>query len=793
MPTKQTILGGLEDILRHNSGTAARISRRLKSLVDGVVRCTKLTMLMFHSLLSRCPSSGGTGSGISSDWYNPFQKKLCGFPKWSCFMPLITPGLIPTKSTSKPGRRTKLRYCRKLTTKQYHQPFLHFAPRVREALSNGEPVVALESTIISHGMPYPQNIQTARQVEQVVAAHGSTPATIALIDGKIHIGLSDSELLRLGEGKEPVVKTSRRDMAMVLSQGILGATTVSGTMLAAHMAGIQVFATGGIGGVHRGAESTMDISADLTELGRTPVAVVCAGAKSILDLPKTLEYLETLGVPVVAYGDSNDFPAFFIPKSGLKAPWSLNQPDQVAKLISSSMSLGLQNGLVIAVPIPSEHVNASSKIEQAIEVALRELRDYGIYGKEATPFLLKRVAEITGGASLAANIELVKNNAQIASQIARSLADINSSCKIEKQTRTSRPLLVVGCVAMDIISQIQANGSSQLEMGTSYPGTASTSIGGVGHNIACAAHLLGADTALLATLGNDVYGKSIKADMQSLGMDTQFLQYPKGNAHTAMCKMIYEPKGELLIAVADMQINSMLNSQHIDDTFDKLNPSVVGLDANIETQAIAAVLKAAKRFNSCVVFEPTSMPKSTKVLTALIMIKQEKPDTDVGNLVHILTPNVLELKKLAQLALELGLVSGKSESKAAKYSATLNRGIVESILTLHSLFPVIIVKLGKEGAAVISPSTENTVEIRHIQPHKPRMVKNTNGAGDSMVGALLAQFYKHQYLLTANGHLTLAPRDVDTMVDRAQRAAIKSIESSHAVSKHLSSELLYNI
>ncbi|KAJ2453661.1 hypothetical protein EV183_002065 [Coemansia sp. RSA 2336] len=685
--------------------------------------------------------------------------------------------------------RTRLVHFRTLATKQrYHQPFLRFAPRIREALDNGEPVVALESTIISHGMPYPQNVQTARQVEQVVAAHGSTPATIALIDGKIHIGLSDDELLRLGEGKEPVVKTSRRDMAMVLSQGILGATTVSGTMLAAHMAGIRVFATGGIGGVHRGAEETMDISADLTELGRTPVAVVCAGAKSILDLPKTLEYLETLGVPVVAYGSSNDFPAFFTPKSGLKAPWSLSQPDQVAKLISSSAGLGLQNGLVVAVPIPSEHVKSSSKIEQAIEMALRESRERGIQGKEATPFLLKRVAEMTGGTSLAANIELVKNNAKIASQIARSLADINGRCSIERQAKSSRPLLVVGCAAMDIVSKIQANGDSRLEMGTSYPGAVSASVGGVGHNIACAAHLLGADTALLATLGNDMYGTSIKADMQALGMDTHFLQY-KSSAHTAVCKMIYESSGELLIAVADMQINSLLSSQNIDEAFDKLNPGVVALDANIDTRAIASVLEAAKRFNACVVFEPTSVPKCTKVLAALALVKEQEPD--IGNLVHMLTPNVLELKKLAQLALELGLVADKPEYRAVKCSTTLDQCVVEDMLTLHPLFPIIIVKLGKEGAAVVSPSAENTVDIRHIQAHKPRAVKNTNGAGDSMVGALLAQLHKHQLLLTATGNFALASRDIDTMVDRAQRAAIKSIESPLAVSRLLSPNLLY--
>ncbi|PIA15832.1 indigoidine synthase A family protein [Coemansia reversa NRRL 1564] len=309
-----------------------------------------------------------------------------------------------------------------LSTKYSHSPLIQLSPRVSEAISNGEPIVALESTIISHGMPYPQNIETARQVEAAVVAHGSTPATIALIDGKIHVGLRDEELIRIGRGDELVVKTSRRDMAAVLSQRLLGATTVSGTMVAAHMAGIPVFATGGIGGVHRGAESTMDISADLTELGRTPVAVVCSGAKSILDLPKTLEFLETQGVPVVAYGESDNFPAFFSSCSGLRAPWNMQAPDQVASLIKTNAALGLQSGMVIAVPIPDQHASASAEIERAIEAALRDSEELGIRGKECTPYLLKRVVELTGGASLEANAALVKNNAGVASQMARSLA-----------------------------------------------------------------------------------------------------------------------------------------------------------------------------------------------------------------------------------------------------------------------------------------------------------------------------------------------------------------------------------
>ncbi|KAJ2088810.1 hypothetical protein GGI16_006300 [Coemansia sp. S142-1] len=312
------------------------------------------------------------------------------------------------------------RYSSRLAT------YLHLSPAVRNALANGEPVVALESTIISHGMPYPQNIETARQVEQIVKENGATPATIALIDGKIHVGLGDAELEQLGKSGKSAIKTSRRDMAAVLSQRLLGATTVSGTMVAAHMAGIRVFATGGIGGVHRGAELTMDISADLTELGRTPVAVVCAGAKSILDLPKTLEFLETQGVPVVAYGESRRFPAFFSLDSGLLAPWAMQTPEQVARLIKTNAELGLMTGQVIAVPIPNEYAESSAEIERAINVAVREAEEQGIKGKECTPFLLQRIVELTGGMSLIANIALVKNNARVASQISTSLASMVS-------------------------------------------------------------------------------------------------------------------------------------------------------------------------------------------------------------------------------------------------------------------------------------------------------------------------------------------------------------------------------
>ncbi|XP_051141773.1 pseudouridine-5'-phosphate glycosidase isoform X2 [Andrographis paniculata] len=296
---------------------------------------------------------------------------------------------------------------------------------VSEALSAGNPIVALESTIISHGMPYPQNLETAKEVEAVVRQNGAVPATIAILDGTPCIGLSAEELERLAVLGRKARKTARRDIAHVVATGGIGATTVSATMFFASMAGIPIFVTGGIGGVHRHGESTLDISSDLTELGRTPVAVVSAGVKSILDISRTLEYLETQGVCVAAY-QTNEFPAFFTDKSGYKAPCHVDSPEDCARLIDSNIGLGLGTGVLIAVPIPKEHSASGNIIESAIQRALKEAREHNVTGSAETPFLLARVNELTGGASLAANIALVKNNARVGAQIAVSLSQIQN-------------------------------------------------------------------------------------------------------------------------------------------------------------------------------------------------------------------------------------------------------------------------------------------------------------------------------------------------------------------------------
>jgi len=295
--------------------------------------------------------------------------------------------------------------------------YLDIAPEVAEALRLGKPVVALESTIISHGMPYPQNVETALKVEAVIRENGAVPATIAIIGGRLKAGLSADEIEYLGKKGREVIKASRRDLPVLVARGADGATTVTTTMMIAAMAGIKVFATGGIGGVHRGAETTMDISADLEELAKTPVMVVCAGAKSILDLGLTLEYLETKGVPVIGYG-TDELPAFYTRMSGFKVDYRMDTPKEIADAFRVKLEAGLDGGMLVTNPIPEEYSMDPEVIDAAISQALSEASAQGIRGKETTPFLLARIKDITGGDSLASNIQLVLNNARLAAVVA---------------------------------------------------------------------------------------------------------------------------------------------------------------------------------------------------------------------------------------------------------------------------------------------------------------------------------------------------------------------------------------
>jgi pseudouridine-5'-phosphate glycosidase len=300
--------------------------------------------------------------------------------------------------------------------------YLDISEEVKAAIANNQAVVALESTIISHGMPYPKNVETALNVEKIVRDNGAIPATIAILNGRLKVGLSPEEIEFLGKAPN-VQKTSRRDIPFIIAKGLTGATTVASTMILAAMAGIKVFATGGIGGVHRGAETSFDISADLLELAQTDVAVVCAGAKSILDIALTLEYLETNGVPVVGY-QTDELPAFYTSKSGFGVDYRLDTPQEVAKALKTKWDLKLKGGMIVANPIPEAYEMDPKVINDAILEAVKQQNEQGVKGKESTPFLLAKVKELTGGDSLDSNIQLVYNNAKVGAQIAVELCKL---------------------------------------------------------------------------------------------------------------------------------------------------------------------------------------------------------------------------------------------------------------------------------------------------------------------------------------------------------------------------------
>ena len=301
--------------------------------------------------------------------------------------------------------------------------YLSISPEVQAALQAGQPVVALESTIISHGMPYPQNVETALRVEQTIRENGAVPATIAIIGGQLKAGCTPEEIEYLGRKGQEVIKASRRDLPVLIARKEDGATTVTTTMIIAAMAGIKVFATGGIGGVHRHAQQTFDISADLEELAQTPVMVICAGAKSILDLGLTLEYLETKGVPVIGFG-TDELPAFYTRHSGFNVDYRIDTPEELAATFKAKLDCGLKGGMLVTNPIPEEYSMPKEVIDCAIEHALQDMEAAGVHGKQCTPFLLAKVKDLTGGDSLAANIQLVLNNARLAAQTAKALCEI---------------------------------------------------------------------------------------------------------------------------------------------------------------------------------------------------------------------------------------------------------------------------------------------------------------------------------------------------------------------------------
>ncbi|GAM24333.1 hypothetical protein SAMD00019534_075080 [Acytostelium subglobosum LB1] len=612
----------------------------------------------------------------------------------------------------------------------YLSNLIQLSDQVRYALNNNIPVVALESTIISHGMPYPQNYQTAKQVEDIVRENGAVPATIAIINGTIRVGLDDALLHHLATVGKHAVKTSRRDLAVVVSQDhLVGSTTVSATILISNLAGIKVFVTGGLGGVHRGAEVTMDISADLTELGKNDVAVVCAGVKSILDIGKTLEYLETQGVTVITY-QSDKFPSFFTSTSAFQSPNRLDTPKAIAKVIHTNHQLTLGSGMVIAVP--NDYPNKID-IDTAIEQAIKEAEMNKISGKDTTPYLLKRVNELTGGQSLESNIHLIKRNAVIGSQIAAQLAILrgpSTAIGINNQQPTSiADVVVVGGAVIDLMSHPHKN--TAFTMGTSNPGSMSIKVGGVGRNIAEVTHRLNMNTLFVSLVGKDIQSHKIIDHFNQLGLSTRAME-KLDDVSTATYNAIMN-NGELQVAIAIMDIFDQITPTYITKYRQDIAKSkMIVFDGNIPMDTMSLLMSIGKENNIPVFFEPTSVHKSTKLFAIT--------STSGPVAVNYTSPNVDELLAMAKEICK----NGKHQQLANCQGADFKSRDIQSLkkhtaVLLDAGVGTVFLKAGRDGVYVITNKPDKTQSFQHYAAPEvtDSELVDVTGAGDSMVGCLV--------------------------------------------------------
>ncbi|XP_069105872.1 uncharacterized protein [Argopecten irradians] len=624
--------------------------------------------------------------------------------------------------------------------------------------------------------------RTACDVETIVRQHGSVPATIGILAGKIKVGLSTEELEYLAKPSRTVVKTSRRDLPVVIAERRDGGTTVSGTMVIANMAGISIFVTGGIGGVHRGVEDTMDVSADLTELGRTPVTVISSGVKSILDIARTLEFLETQGVCVASYGPGQDFPAFFTPRSGLKAPYNVEDPGNAARLIDTHHRLGLDSGILLAVPIPEEQSGQGQIIEEAIQVAVSKASVMGVSGKEVTPFILQQVNEITQGASLEANVALIRNNAKVGSQIAHQLSalrkaspDGNSKTGSEDITMVTAPriksrsksqqssskslqpskgkgrVVVIGGTNVDFYAMVN---KEQLKAdGGTYPGGVRQSFGGVGRNLADGLSRVGVDPLFISAVGDDSHRPGFQ--LYCSHMDLNGVAVRPDQATATYCAVL-KSTGELIFGIGDMDIHKTVTPDMVSEFEEELTSApIVCVDGNIPAETIQHVCKVCSQASVPVWFEPTDIHAIEKPFGA-----------GVQHLPTYISPNLNELRRLflvltgqSQLPTELSIQDNLEV--VLEECIRLCKPVLEKV-------PVLIATLGQHGMLLCQNANTSKFPIRgdHVKmgdhsfvhypaasPDKmPKQLVSVSGAGDWSVGLELITFMSHYVILNLVTH-----------------------------------------
>ncbi|EPE26224.1 Indigoidine synthase A-like protein [Glarea lozoyensis ATCC 20868] len=768
------------------------------------------------------------------------------------------------------------------------RPALRYSDEVQQARQEDLPLVALESTIYTHGFPYPDNVDLALGLEQVVRDNGGVPATIGFIDGEICVGMTKDQLVRLASaaGKPETMKISRRDLPYITGmrlagRPITGGTTISGTMMIAQRAGIRVFGTGGLGGVHRGGQDTMDISADLTELGRTTVAVVSSGCKSFLDLPRTLEFLETQGVPVCTFADGRtgdvDIPAFYTRESGVKSPFTIQNAKEAAAMIFAQAHLrstkGVMGGLLFANPIPKEFSIPKAEIDLAINQAVQEAADQGFHGHSNTPFILARIKDLTKGNSIPANRALIRSNVKVATQVAIELEKLRSfyrkedaqrkaeernkygdnppaamiSSKDRKKTQSQEnsdpptissearnessmkkivlqsppDLVVFGSLAVDLAcdhSPVDSTNSTDAGplMKTSNPSIIKQTIGGVGHNVALAAHIASGalKVRLCSVVGADSTGSETLTAIEAEGLDTTgILTHPE--ARTAQYVAINDGKKDLVLAMSDMKILSEAKPKPSWVLSNAMTAKVAIVDGNWDPMELQKLFITLKKANKSLktIFEPVSVPKAANLFKKSTYHTIEKAFPH--NLVDIATPNTFELSAMYTAAKENGFLecqewwalvdafgipsTGARDRFVQITNAKMtDEGIPHQTIQLLPYIPTILTKLGADGVLltqlmtphdprltdsqhtryILSRNSNGTktvggVYMRHFPTQEVvKEIVSVNGVGDTFLGVLAAGLAKGKALDSS-------------LIDLAQKAAGLTLGSKEAVSPEL--------
>ncbi|EXJ72554.1 serine/threonine protein kinase [Cladophialophora psammophila CBS 110553] len=765
--------------------------------------------------------------------------------------------------------RKPLRFaCQRRKNSSGRDKFFRISEEVQDALATGKPVVALETTIYTHGFPYPENVALSSHLESLVRVNGGVPATIGILEGKACVGIAAEELIQLVStaGSENTWKISRRDLGFIGGLGLRGqklngGTTIAGTMVLAYLAGIKVFATGGLGGVHRGGENSMDISADLTELGRTPVAVISSGCKSFLDIPRTLEYLETQGVGVGTFADGRqgdvDFPAFFSRDSGVKSPKTIQDEADAAAIIYAQYGFPVHSGLLFANPVPENSAMAKEEIDSIITQAVAEAEQKGIGGSANTPYILKRIRELSNGGSVRANEALIEANVVRGTKVAVELAKLERRRGAAPQRKVIRggnlatptmstqsapnslaepvhrsveqsfqpvEILVAGSLASDTVCDHRpfkiTPDSTTPTLHTSNPSTISQSPGGVGRNVAMAAHLAGARVTLASVVADDPAGASLLDHVENSGLGTTAIRRLSTNdgARTAQYVAVNDTNKDLMVAMADMSIFALPELESPDywmAKMDESKPKWVVVDANWSPPILSSILKAAKAHQAFVAFEPVSVAKAARLFhkdNSAIINANVAPN----HVVSLASPNRLELTAIynsARNALmfeseqwwntidSLGLSGTSSRDRLISVAGheLVEHGIPQQCIQLLPFIPNLVTKLGHRGCLLAcllrrgdprltQPENAPYVLSRNLS-HEPEIgglymrlippfveveqneIVSVNGIGDTMLGVIVAGLAKG--------------RTLEEVLPIAQQAAVLSLKSAEAVSPHV--------